>query len=53
MSVQVYEDKQELAGAAAREFAARAAQAIEERGRFTVALAGGSTPEATYEILAR
>lgn len=53
MNVRVYENKQELAEAAARDFAQRAAQAIEERGRFTVALAGGSTPEATYEILAR
>ncbi|HET7480631.1 MAG TPA: 6-phosphogluconolactonase [Rubrobacteraceae bacterium] len=53
MSVRVYEDKQELAEAAARDFAERAAEAIEDRGRFTVALAGGSTPKATYEILAR
>lgn len=53
MNIQVYEDKQELAEAAARDFAARATEAIEERGRFAVALAGGSTPEATYEILAR
>lgn len=53
MSIQIYEDKQELAEAAARDFAERATAAIEERGRFTVALAGGSTPKATYEILAR
>lgn len=53
MSVRVYEDKQELAEAAALDFAERAAEAIEDRGRFTVALAGGSTPKATYEILAR
>ncbi|CAA9432117.1 MAG: 6-phosphogluconolactonase, eukaryotic type, partial [uncultured Rubrobacteraceae bacterium] len=30
-----------------------AAEAIAERGRFAVALAGGSTPKATYEVLAR
>jgi 6-phosphogluconolactonase len=53
VSVTVYDDPEELAQAAAREFAARAAEAIGERGRFAVVLAGGSTPRATYEILAR
>ncbi|HEX5974424.1 MAG TPA: 6-phosphogluconolactonase, partial [Rubrobacteraceae bacterium] len=53
MSVNVYDSPEELAQAAAREFAARAAEAIGERGRFAVVLAGGSTPRATYEILAR
>ena len=53
MNVEVYENPEGLAEAAAGEFAARAAEAIEERGRFTVALAGGSTPKATYDILAR
>jgi 6-phosphogluconolactonase len=53
VSVNVYESSEELAEAAAREFAARADEAIDERGRFAVVLAGGSTPEATYEILAR
>lgn len=51
--IEVYADKQELAEAAARAFVARAAEAIEERGRFTVALAGGSTPKAAYALLAR
>jgi 6-phosphogluconolactonase len=49
----VYETPEELAGASARDFAARAREAIAERGRFAVALAGGSTPRATYEVLAR
>jgi 6-phosphogluconolactonase len=49
----VYETPEELAEAAARDFAARAQEAIDERGRFAVALAGGSTPKATYEVLAR
>jgi 6-phosphogluconolactonase len=49
----VYETPEELAEAAARDFAARAREAIDERGRFAVALAGGSTPKATYEVLAR
>jgi 6-phosphogluconolactonase len=53
MNVFVYETPQELAEAAARDFAAGAEEAINERGRFAVALAGGSTPKATYEVLAR
>ncbi|HEX2740198.1 MAG TPA: 6-phosphogluconolactonase, partial [Rubrobacter sp.] len=52
MSVRVYESPEKLAEAAAREFATKAAEAIEERGRFAVVLAGGSTPRATYKILA-
>jgi 6-phosphogluconolactonase len=53
MSLNVYEGKQALAKAAARDFAAKATEAINRSGRFTVALAGGSTPEATYKLLAR
>ena len=53
MSLQVYEDPQQLAEAAAGDFAARAEAATSALGRFTVALAGGSTPKATYEELAR
>ena len=53
MSVYIFDSPEELAGAAARDFAARAAEAVEERGRFAVVLAGGSTPKAAYEILAR
>lgn len=53
MKVDVYEDKEELARAAARDFVERSKRAIEETDRFAVALAGGSTPEATYELLAR
>lgn len=51
-SVRVHEDVRELAAAAARSFAEEAKAAIERYGRFTVALAGGSTPKATYETLA-
>ena len=50
--VRVHEDARELALAAARFFVEEAEEAIEESGRFSVALAGGSTPKATYEILA-
>jgi 6-phosphogluconolactonase len=49
----VYETPEEIAEAAARDFAARAEEAINALGRFAVALAGGSTPKATYEALAR
>lgn len=42
----------ELARAAAGELEAAAARAVAERGRFTVALAGGSTPRRLYELLA-
>jgi 6-phosphogluconolactonase len=53
LNLLVKEDPQQLAEAAARDFATKAQAAIAERGSFTVALAGGSTPKATYEILAR
>ena len=53
MSVHVHDTPEQLAEAAARVFVEEAARAIAERGRFAVALAGGSTPEATYEVLAR
>jgi 6-phosphogluconolactonase len=49
----VSEDAAALADAAARAIAAAAVDAVEARGRFTIALAGGSTPRATYERLAR
>lgn len=52
MNLHVFDDKKQLAEAAARDFAERAAEAIESSGRFAVALAGGSTPEATYKLLA-
>lgn len=48
----VHADAGELAQAAARLFIAAAAEAIRERGGFTVALAGGSTPKAMYAALA-
>ncbi len=53
MNLLVYETPEELAEAAARDFVARAEEAINGRGRFAVVLAGGSTPTTTYEILAR
>jgi 6-phosphogluconolactonase len=53
LNLLVYETPEELAGAAARDFATRAEETINERGRFAVALAGGSTPKGAYEALAR
>jgi 6-phosphogluconolactonase len=53
LSIHIYSSSEELSAAAAREFAARAEDAIEERERFAVVLAGGSTPESMYGILAR
>lgn len=52
MTLQVFESKEALAEAATQDFVRRAGEAIEASGRFTVALAGGSTPRLTYEMLA-
>ncbi len=52
MNLEVYENKKALAEAAARDFVERARASIEESGRFAVALAGGSTPKAIYELFA-
>lgn len=53
MSLTVCADASELALEAARRIAEAARAAVEERGRFAIALAGGSTPRLTYETLAR
>ncbi len=52
MSLTIYEGKEQLAEAAARLFVERARRAIDGSGRFAVALAGGSTPQRAYELLA-
>jgi 6-phosphogluconolactonase len=49
----VGEGPEAVADEAARRFVAAVQGAIAERGRAVVALAGGSTPRATYERLAR
>lgn len=51
-NIHIFETPQELASTAAETFVEQAKAAIEEFGRFTVALAGGSTPKRAYEILA-
>ena len=52
MNLRIHGDARELSGAAARLFVEEARRRIDETGRFAVALAGGSTPERTYEALA-
>jgi 6-phosphogluconolactonase len=48
----VLDDASQVARAAADRFVELARAAIDERGRFSVALAGGSTPKRAYELLA-
>jgi 6-phosphogluconolactonase len=48
-----FEDAEAVAQFAAHEFVRRARAAIEARGAFKVALAGGSTPRRTFELLAQ
>lgn len=49
--VEIHPDPPALAVAAAQYFSRAAAAAIAARGRFTVALAGGSTPAGLYRLL--
>lgn len=50
--VRILLDAEALSRAAAREFVALGKRAVAARGRFAVALAGGSTPRRIYELLA-
>jgi len=50
--IRILKDSEELFEAAAAEFAAQASRAVRARGRFTVALSGGSTPRSLYTLLA-
>jgi 6-phosphogluconolactonase len=50
--VQTYPDAENLTRAAAEHFLTLAGAAIAARGRFAVAFSGGSTPRATYALLA-
>jgi 6-phosphogluconolactonase len=50
--VQIFDNSQEVAHAAADYFVERAREAINEHGRFSVALSGGSTPKIAYDLLA-
>jgi 6-phosphogluconolactonase len=49
----VLPDAAALAQEAAGRFFEQARQAVGSRGRFSIALSGGSTPEGTYRLLAR
>lgn len=51
--LQIFQGKDSLAAAAATVFSAAAAEAVASRGRFLVALSGGSTPQALFSLLAR
>lgn len=51
-NLQVFADASEVARAAALRFIEIARESIAARGRFSVALAGGSTPKRVYELLA-
>ena len=51
-AIRVVKNSDELAAAAADAVIHAAIEAIAARGRFTIALSGGSTPEKAYELLA-
>ena len=50
--IRIFETAEEVARAAADYFAEIAVSSISAEGRFSVALAGGSTPRRTYQLLA-
>lgn len=50
--IEIVADTEELSRRAAQEFVSRAQAAVRERGFFTVALSGGSTPRHLYRLLA-
>jgi 6-phosphogluconolactonase len=52
MDVQIFTDPQSLAAGAAEHIVALAEGTIRANGRFSLALSGGSTPQALYELLA-
>src|SRR5438445_12369713 len=50
--VRVLTTPQELFAAAGEEVVRASTEAVAERGRFTIALSGGSTPKSLYNLLA-
>lgn len=52
MEIRTLTTPQELFAAAAEEVVRAANDAVAQRGRFTIALAGGSTPKSLYNLLA-
>ena len=53
MNIQSFKDKEELANAATEFIGNAANKAIEQRGIFTLAISGGSTPRRMLELLSR
>lgn len=51
--IKIFKDAEQLSTAGAELFVQTAKQAIQERGRFTVALTGGSSPVKLYKLLAK
>ena len=51
-TVQIFSDKNDLAREAAQLFSTLALEAVAVRGRFSIALSGGSTPQALFSLLA-
>jgi len=49
--IEIFANAQELARGAAEYFLARSGEAVAQKGLFTVALSGGSTPKILYELL--
>lgn len=52
MSVEIFSGPDELARGAAEHFVTRSVKAVANRGSFSVALSGGSTPKRLYDLLA-
>jgi 6-phosphogluconolactonase len=50
--IRIFATTQDLFQAAAAQFVVLATEAVRERGRFTVALSGGSTPRSLFSLLA-
>lgn len=50
-NIEIVPDTEELSRRAAEEFVSRAQEAVRERGLFTVALSGGSTPRSLFQLL--
>jgi len=49
--IEIFANAQELARGAAEYFVARSGEAVAQKGFFSVALSGGSTPKALYQLL--
>jgi 6-phosphogluconolactonase len=49
--IEIFTNAEELARGAAEYFIARSGEAVARKGFFTVALSGGSTPKALYQLL--